>query len=211
MSFSFNIREQIIIGVTAIVLILVIFGLLVFKPQYDRFSDTKKRQVDEISKQQERQVALDNLKAAKKDAASTEAKSLSLSKKMPEEADLPSILVELDELGKENNVKVIDITPTTLTAASGYSTVPIELKVGGSFFNITDFIYNIVKLPREYTLGDVSIEPSDQGYPLLGGTIKVNTYVYSPGSTATGQTGQSGTTGSTEATPTTTTPKTEAQ
>ncbi len=183
MSFSFNIREQIIIGITAIVVIAVVFTVLVFKPQFDRYSDARSRQKKELATQQTKQAELDGLKVAKQDAALTEAKSLSLSKRMPEEADLPSILVELDELGKEHNVKVLDITPATLVPNTGYSSIAIELKVAGSYFNVTDFLYGLVKMPREYTVGTVGLETEDT-YPVLTASVNVTTYVYTPNSKA---------------------------
>ncbi|TET53060.1 MAG: hypothetical protein E3J54_05110 [Actinobacteria bacterium] len=185
MSFSFNLREQIIIGAALLVLITVIFGVFVFKPQFDKFNDARKRQEQEIQEQNARKEELKNLKDAKKDAAKTEARSLSLSRRMPEEADLPSILVELDNAGRETNIKVLDITPAEAITGSGYSNLPIELKIVGSFFNIADFLYKIVKLPREYTVGTVDISLAEDGYPLLEGSIKLKTFVYTPNSADT--------------------------
>lgn len=205
MSFSFNIKEQIMIGIVSLVLVTVIFGLLIVKPQYDSFSEAKALQTQEASTKQTKQAELNGLKAAKTDAASTEAKSLSLNKKMPQEADLPTILVELDELGRENNIKVLDITPTEPVAGNGYSTIAIELKVVGTYFNITDFLYNLAKMPREYTVGDVTIDIDEQGYPLLSASISANTFIYTPNAATTG------TPASTTATPSSTTQPTGSQ
>ncbi len=183
MSFSFNVKEQILIGLTIVILLAVVFGVFVFKPQYDRFSDAQGKQTEEQQTQETKKAELASLKAAKDNAAATEAKSLSLSKRMPEDVDLPTVLVELDELGKRHNVNVFDIAPTVATASSGYSYVPIELKISGTYFNITDFLYGIVKLPREYTLGNVDVEISDAGYPILSATVKVYAFTYLPGGT----------------------------
>lgn len=180
MAKSLNIKEQIIIGIAAVILITVIFGLFVFKPQLDRYSDARTRQEKEIQAQQDKQAELDSFKAVKSDAAVTEAKSLSLSKRMPEEADLPSILVELDNLGRETDVKVLDITPSEVAAASGYSSLPVRLNVVGTYFNITDYIYGLVKLSREFTVTDVSLDVYDEGYPLLSADISTTAYVYTP-------------------------------
>lgn len=188
-----------LIGITLVVLITIIFGVFVFKPQYDRFSEARSNQEKELQEQVSKKNELAELKMAKKDAALTEAQSLSLSKRMPEEADLSSILVELDNLGRETNVKVLDITPSEVTPATGYSTLPVELKVVGTYFNLADFTYKLVKLPREYTLGDISVEIAEQGYPLLSATIKTNTFVYSPTASEASST-QSGTTSSTSQT-----------
>jgi len=185
MPFSFNVKEQIIIGITVTILVFVVFGVFVFKPQYDKYSDARNRQEKEVQEQQTKQAELDSLKVAKKEAALTEAKSLSLNKKMPEETDLPSVLVELDNLGLETDVKVLDITPSQAVPASGYSSLPVDLNVVGSYFNITDFLYKLVRLSREYTVGDVSLEIAEQGYPLLSANIKTTTYIYSPNVTPT--------------------------
>jgi len=185
MPFSFNVKEQIIIGIAVTILVFVVFAVFVFKPQYDKFSDSRSRQEQELQQQQSKQAELDNLKVAKKEAALTEAKSLSLNKQMPEETDLPSVLVELDNLGQETDVKVLDITPSPIVPASGYSNLPVDLNVVGSYFNITDFLYKLVRLPREYTVGDVSLEIAEEGYPFLSANIKTTTYLYSPNATPT--------------------------
>lgn len=206
MNLSFNIKEQVIIGIVIMVLISVIMGLFIFKPQYDRFSEARSLQQEELADQQKKQALLDSLKVAKKEAAVTEAKSLSLSKRMPEEADLPSVLVEIDELGKENNVKVLDIAPSAVVPDNGFSRIPIELKVAGTFFNITDFLYNLVKLPREYTLGGSSVELAEEGYPLLVASIEASTFIYTPNSKAA-VAAESAAGGSTTTTPETATPQ----
>lgn len=197
MKFSFNLKEQILIGVTLIVLVTVIFGVFIFKPQYDSFNEARSNQEKELQDQEAKKIELAGLQNDKKGAAVTEAKSLSLSKRMPEEADLPSVLVELDNLGNETNVKVLDITPSEAIPSSGFSTMPVELSVVGSYFNLADFTYKLVKLPREYTLGDISLEEAEQGYPLLKGSLRVNTYIYgadaSQSSAAKGSTGSTGT------------------
>ena len=204
MSFSFNIKEQILIGLTIVILLAVVFGVFVFKPQYDKFSDAQGKQTEEQQTQEKKKTELASLKGAKDNAAVTEAKSLSLSRRMPEEADLPTVLVELDELGKRHNVKVLDIAPTEATASTGFSYIPVELKIAGTYFNITDFLYGIVKLPREYTLGNVDVEISDAGYPILSATVKAYAFTYTPNATQTNNQNSTGsaTTGTAKPAPT---------
>lgn len=192
MSFSFNIREQILVGVTAVVILTVIFGVFMFKPQYDRLSDAQSQQAEEKQTQETKKAEIASLKAAKDNAAATEAKSLALGKRMPEEADLPTVIVELDDLGKRHNVKVHDIAATTASPGSGYSYIPIDVKASGTYFNITDFLYGIVKLPREYSVGTADLEIAEAGYPILSANIKLYTFVYTPNATSTDA--QSGTT-----------------
>jgi hypothetical protein len=95
---------------------------------------------------------------------------------LPAQADLPDLLFELDRLAKASNVTVLGISPQVAQAlASGYTVVPINLSVEGTYFAVTGFLRNLRMLVSENGSGC----PTANG-PLLA----VTSVVFSSSGTA---------------------------
>jgi hypothetical protein len=69
---------------------------------------------------------------------------------LPSQADQPDLLFELDRIAKASGVEVLSISPQTGQAsASGYTAVPINLSVNGTYFKVTSFLRTLRMLVSE--------------------------------------------------------------
>jgi Tfp pilus assembly protein PilO len=122
----------------------------------------------------------------------------SLAKAMPSTADMPNLLLELDQVARSAGVTLSTIAPEapapSLTA--GFSTLAINLTFSGDFYSLTDMLYRLRSLVtvrngalqtsgRLFSVDTVGIAPAGAGGG-LDATVVVNAYVYgaAPGATA---------------------------
>jgi Tfp pilus assembly protein PilO len=150
---------------------------------------------------------------------------------MPDDADMPGILLELNQVAAASGVEFIAIAPQGGSVRSGYSALPINLTFEGNYFDLTDFLFRLRNLVRVrdgelgadgrlFTLEAISMAEGEGGFPAIQADLTVTAYVYSttppatapaaPASTDTTQTGATDTSATTTA-PTATTPAPEGE
>jgi Tfp pilus assembly protein PilO len=145
---------------------------------------------------------------------------------MPDDADMPGILLELNQIAAASGVEFVAIAPQGGSVRSGYSALPINLTFEGNYFDLTDFLFRLRNLVRVrdgelgadgrlFTLEAISMDEGQGGFPEIQADLTVTAFVYSttppttapapaaPASTDTTQTGATDTTATTTA-PTTT-------
>jgi hypothetical protein len=163
---------------------------------------------------------------AKKGAQIRVADLYRLTKAMPDQTDMPGILLELNQVAEDSGISFEQITPaTTATPISGYLAIPITVEFQGNFYDLSDFLYRLRNLVdvRRGTLDATgrlfaidSIEfaeaPPPPGFPEIRAHLVIDAFVFGTGTAPTvpgptaAPTGATGSTGPTTTAPTTTTP-----
>lgn len=136
---------------------------------------------------------------------------------MPSTADMPDLLLELDQQAKAAGVSIQSIAPsTTATAAApgtAYTPLDVTLAVSGNFYALTDLLYRLRNLVyvrngalepngRIFAVNSVSMTP---GQREITAQVALTTYVYSGGSSSTSTAPTGTTTTTTTATTTSST------
>ena len=152
---------------------------------------------------------------------------------MPDDDDMPGIILELSDVAAASGVEFVAIAPQGGSVRSGYSALPINLTFEGNYFDLTDFLFRLRNLVRVrdgelgadgrlFTLETLTMEEGPGGFPEITASLTVTAYVYSttppaapatpaaPASTDTTSTGATDTTATTTA-PTATTPAPEGE
>ncbi|HKI92874.1 MAG TPA: type 4a pilus biogenesis protein PilO [Gaiellaceae bacterium] len=138
-----------------------------------------------------------------------------LAKAMPSTADMPDLLLELDQVSRAAGVSVVSIAPGTPTSTTGtdYGVLPISLTFSGDFYSLTDLLFRLQRLVdvrhgdldargRLFSVSSVALTPSGVGRT-LSATATLDAYVYGAapaGSATTTGTTSTGTTGTTTTT-----------
>jgi hypothetical protein len=207
--------------IALIVVGFVIAGLggwfMLIGPQHSKASDLEHQIADTNSAiTAARALTLE----AKKGAPIRVADLYRLTKAMPDEVDMPGILLQLNQVAEDSGITFEQITPsTTATPISGYLAIPITVEFQGNFYDLSDFLYRLRNLVdvRHGTLDatgrlfaidevDFAEAPPPPGFPQIRAHLVIDAFVYGTGTAPTvappaGATGATGTT-----TPTTTTP-----
>ncbi len=122
-----------------------------------------------------------------------------LTKAMPDNADMPDILLELSRVAHDTGIQFQSITPQAATLLSGYQVVPIDLIFQGSYYDLADFVYRLRNLVtvhdgrlaatgRLFSVDSIDFSEGQQKFPQILATLTVDAFVYGSAS-ATGAAG----------------------
>jgi Tfp pilus assembly protein PilO len=126
-----------------------------------------------------------------RDSGAPVADVFRLAKAMPSSADQPGLVLELAKLAKASGVTLQTITPQEpIIGVGGPTLIPIDVAVGGSYFEIARFLMRTRTLVtvrngkinatgRLFVVQSVDLTESDtEQFPKLNATIALNAYVY---------------------------------
>jgi type IV pilus assembly protein PilO len=143
-------RDQLIVTAIGLVIVLgLVVGFLVV-PQFGKLAS-----LDQEIEQAQADVAvqqslLTQREEMKDRAAETDAKTLKLGNLVPDRPDLPSLIIELQDIAFASGVKLTAITPSDPTTATAgtYMVIPIDMTVQGTWTDTVDYLQRIPRLAR---------------------------------------------------------------
>jgi Tfp pilus assembly protein PilO len=115
-----------------------------------------------------------------------------VTKAMPNKADMPGVLLELNRIARETGIRFESITPQDGADAGGYLRQPIDLVFEGNYYELSDFLYRVRTLVsvhdgalratgRLFTVRSLSFVEGERGFPQIKATLGVDAYVYGTG------------------------------
>ncbi len=148
-----------------------------------------------------------------------------LAKAMPDNADMPDLLLELSQLARDSGIEFSTIAPDPALPLAGFSVIPINVTFSGNFFSLTDFLYRLRTLVdvqnarleatgRLFSVDTMQFSQAADGFPHIRAELLIDAFVFgtdvptsaagaTPSATPTETTSTDTT--STETTPTTST------
>jgi len=162
-------REQLILIVVIILGALAVIVFLLLKPQVDIANELRAEQ--ELVEEQIA-VADNALRQAQtiKDRAKGNRIRLSvLREAIPENDQIPALIVDLPQLAEDSGVVLGSFSPAP--AGAGGSSVPFQMSVTGTFFDVLDFLYRIQNFPRYLRVSRVAVEKTESAGGVAGENI----------------------------------------
>jgi Tfp pilus assembly protein PilO len=169
------------IGLAVLVILVVLFLVL---PKMGEVSDAQNR-LDEARSEQ---VTLEAQRSALLDAKANapEARSIiaEVDRQVPPTADESGMILLLQNAATTAGMDISSFAPAppVFDPTTGLSTISVALSASGTYFEVTDFMYQIETLPRAAKVTTLSLAPSDSGgttgtIPVLtvSGTIELYT------------------------------------
>jgi Tfp pilus assembly protein PilO len=159
-----KLRPPIVVGIVAGLasLGLVLFLLL---PKVRQVSDAK----EELRTAQDQEIALRSqlraLQDAQAQAPETEKELRALEAKVPPTADLPGLFRLLQATADRAAVDFFQFSPGSPSGdpSAGFSIIPSQITVTGTYFSLQEFLYRLESLPRASKVVSVSITPGSEG------------------------------------------------
>jgi Tfp pilus assembly protein PilO len=188
MRLRLSLQEAIALGVVIFLLLTALFGFLVWRPQLAALRKIAQQQQEEKKKAESAALTLARLQKIKQEAPKIEAELIQLSRRMPEEVDIPSLIIELQELASESGLEFSSFTPSQPTAVGDFSALNLTLSLNGYFNKVSDqggslldFLYRLEHFPREIIVTNLNLGGGSEGLPSLSISIQAQTFVYTPG------------------------------
>jgi len=96
---------------------------------------------------------------------------------LPEKTQVPGLLDDIDEKGRDSGLDIISIKLQPEIKGNVYVELPIEVIVTGSYHDFGTFISNVAAMSRIVTLHDMTVEPFGQSGELRMSVV-AKTYRY---------------------------------
>jgi len=178
-------------------------ALLVLLLGYMALISPKQKQIADLNSQTAavRQQISDDLSRAALARSATGAPQIKtadvyrLETAMPSLADMPDLLLELDQTAAAAGVHIDSLSPNAAPPSSGtsYTTVQIALDATGNFYSITDLLYRLRNMVyvrggaleangRIFSVTAVKLAPTNSQ---VSASITLETYVYAPSAAPT--------------------------
>lgn len=97
-------------------------------------------------------------------------------RQLPDRSQMDALLADINQVGVGRGLEFDLFRPGVETPADFYATLPVSIKVSGSYHDIGGFVSDLAKMPRIVTLHDISLAPSKD--TLLTMDARVQTYRY---------------------------------
>jgi Tfp pilus assembly protein PilO len=115
-----------------------------------------------------------------------------LVKAMPDNADMPGILLQLNQTAHDSGIDFDAITPQAPVAGAVPVQVPISLEFTGNFYDLNDFLFRLRSLVavrggalqasgRLFSVDSIEFTQGSGGFPNISAKINVKAYVYGTG------------------------------
>lgn len=101
----------------------------------------------------------------------------SMLRQLPNRSEMDALLTDINQVGVGRGLAFDLFRPGVETPSDFYATLPVSIKVMGSYSDIGGFVSDLSKLPRIVTLHDVSLLPAKEGGE-LNMEARVQTYRY---------------------------------
>jgi type IV pilus assembly protein PilO len=119
-----------------------------------------------------------------------------LTKAMPDQTNMPGVLLDLARVAHESGVSFDSITPAEPVPGTGYQKVPVSLVFQGNFYELSDFLYrlrNLVQVRdnrlrvdgRLFAVEGIDFAQGTDQFPQLQATLNASAFVYGGAPAAT--------------------------
>lgn len=149
-------REQFILTLAAAALLIVVLVAVLVYPSVKNLS-TLDAQISQAQSDVSSAKSLLAQRQAIKDRASqTDAKWLTLANEVPDNPDLPALIIELQDAAFESGVQLVAVTPGKPALLGTYANVPLNIQILGSWADSVDYAQRIFKLSRALRISVLS-------------------------------------------------------
>jgi hypothetical protein len=179
-------RAQLAIAIVGPLLVLAAGWMLVVGPQRAKASDLASQVAATETQVQQAELASRHAPKAEPIRA---ADIFRLAKAMPDSADMPGIILQLNQVAEESGIQFTSITPHLPVAATGYQTMQIDLSFSGNFYGLSDFLYRLRSLVgvrggeldatgRLFSVERVSFAEGKPSFPSIVADLTLDAFVY---------------------------------
>ncbi len=176
MNLKISPREQMLIIGASVFLLLTLFGFFVVYPNASKIIGLNGEQESVSLEITSAQATLVRLKALKRDASTTEADLAKLKLKLPDESEIPTLLIDVNKIANDVGMDFIQITQKDWVEGEGYTEIPLAITMKGRYFDIIDFLYRLRHYSREVMVMSINIGEGPDGLPQVSAAIEAKTF-----------------------------------
>ena len=130
----------IIVGVVLVVIIILAWFFLIspLRSDIDAVEASIETERADLSAAQ---AQLAQAEAIREEGEKNRGMLLELAKMVPEGEQIPSLLLQIQDLADQSGIAFIAITPGDPIQSGDFDVIPLELEFTGTYFDLSDFVY----------------------------------------------------------------------
>jgi len=152
-------KQKVLLVVVLFLAIIAGFYYLVYRGLAAEKNVLTLKRDDLRSQLNEKRMLAANLDRLKAEIAALESQLSQALTVLPEEKEIPKLLVNINTLGLKAGVEFLLFRPGTLTVRDFYGEFPVQIKVRGTYHTLGRFFDMISKMPRIVNVSDLRISP----------------------------------------------------
>jgi type IV pilus assembly protein PilO len=151
-------RRPLVVGIVSFLIAALVLLMLVM-PKRSKVSELTKQIKEAKSLNSQLLIQVDQLGEAKREAPKKAKELAHLDEQIPPMAELPRLLRQLKTKADRAGVEIESIAPNIPTTAGPYSTIPVELTVQGSYFQVEEYLYQLESFTRATKITSATFSP----------------------------------------------------
>ena len=152
-------RNVLLLGLLDIVLLVVGYYFLLLGPLLSNLDERAQERSDKEAQLANLQQEVAQLEAVRRNAPEIERQLLELSKRIPTQPEIPTLVLQIEEIANASRVTQLSIEPGTPGPPPGggdFSVVPITMAFEGTYEQMQDFLFRTRNLARLVTVRSVT-------------------------------------------------------
>lgn len=152
-------RNILIVGILVLVLLAVAYYFLLFSPSRQQYLDAyeeRTRKEQEVARLEQQVAELENIQ---RNAPEIERQILEYSKRIPEQEEIPTLIVQIEQVAEGAGVTQFSIEPGAPEAprnGGDFSRIPITMTFLGTYEDMQEFLLRVRNLARLVTVNEVT-------------------------------------------------------
>jgi type IV pilus assembly protein PilO len=144
-------RNLVILGVLGMVLLIVIYYFLLLSPLLQRLNEQAQARQSKQAQLEQVQQQVNQLEEVRRQSPDIERQILELSKRIPAQPQIPTFVVQVQEIADASGVTQLSVDPEPSTAPEGggdYRVVPVTMQFKATYDEMQDFLLRTRNLAR---------------------------------------------------------------
>jgi type IV pilus assembly protein PilO len=152
-------RNLIIFGVLGIVVLIIIYYFLLLSPLLQQLGEQAQARDSKQDQLEQVQQEVNELEEVRQNSPDIERQLLELSKRIPAQPQIPTFVVQVQEIADSSGVTQLSVDPEPSLVPEGggdYRVVPVTMQFDGTYDEMQDFLLRTRNLARLVTVTEVS-------------------------------------------------------
>lgn len=179
---SLPLQKKILLLVLMTIVFVSGWTFIIIKPQQDQITLLEKQLAQETKTLQENLKICKDISFFEKEILQVQEELLMAQQQLPTKKEVPSLITKISDQGNHCGLEFELFQPQKETQQELYSQLPINIKVKGSYKNVTDFFQRISTLDRIVTIDDFTMRNPKMinDHVILQTTCRATTYRFQP-------------------------------
>ena len=158
-------RTILILGILIIVILIVGYYFLLLSPLRQTYADRVQERSEKQAQLQDLQQQVADLEEIRRDAPNIERQLLEFSKRIPTQPEIPTLVVQVEEVARLSGVTQLSIAPGAPAPPPGggdFQTIPVTMTFVGTYEELQDFMLRLLDLSRLVTVNSVTYDKAEE-------------------------------------------------